>query len=108
MMLVRFFGFIILVVLSVFVHAQEIEEDIVYLENGEIYRGTITETGDTSVIRLKTRAANELIFKSENIQKIKSEQVSQEVYQNREVEKDLYNQKGYTLGIDFAGAIKVQ
>jgi len=100
-MLLRLFGFIILVSLSAFIHAQEIEEDIVYLENGEIYRGTIMEPGDTSVIRLKTRAANELIFESENIKKIKSEQVSQEVYQNQEIEKDMYTQKGYALGIDF-------
>ena len=85
-------------------HSQTIEEDVIQLKNGEIYRGTLMETRDTTQVRLKTRAGNELLFPKAEIESIKQHEVSDNLYMTEESLKH-FRKSGYTVLGNFGGMV---
>ncbi len=80
---------------------QTVQEKVLHLEKGEIYRGMIIPNGDTATIRLKTRSANERIFKKENVDRTKIREVKASYYQQKGVLSEaLAIKKGYSLFTD--------
>jgi len=72
-MLQKYLMMVLLLMVFFTGYSQDKMEDVVYLKNGSIIRGTIIEQVPNQSIKLKTNDRNVFVFKFEEIEKIAKE-----------------------------------
>ncbi len=87
---------IALLTLSFLTNAQTIQETVITLKDGSVIKGIKMETNDTATLRLKTRAANELVFQKTEIKNIRHQKVSKSLYHTEEAQTH-YKKTGYAF-----------
>jgi hypothetical protein len=78
--------FVVTIILSSLSIAQEVYQDVVYLKNGGIMRGTIIELIPEQSVKIKTSDGNVYVYAMSEIEKINKENVSKLI--DLEVEKN--------------------
>jgi hypothetical protein len=75
--LILFVTFIIIIsTIPAAAQKKDKSEDVVYLKNGSIIRGTIVENQPGVLLRIRTEGKSEWVFKYEEIEKITKEEIS--------------------------------
>lgn len=86
--------------------AQNLEE-VVYLKNGSVIRGTIVEQVPNESVKIQTRDGNLFVYRMDEIQKISKEQAGNSYSRNRSQSSTLELQRGYFGMINFGYEIGV-
>lgn len=92
----RILGIVCILLFPMCLLSQDLEETKLYLKSGEIYRGILMNHNDTSEIRLKTRAANELIFQKAKVDSMTQTKVPKDLYLIESKQRH-YKENGYSF-----------
>ena len=100
---------IILLFLQMFAFSQTNYIDILYLKNGSIIRGTITELSVNSQVKIKTTDGSLFVYKWEDVEKIEKEEAPKTSPQEKNIGGISYKKSGFLLCLLLAeySAIKV-
>lgn len=91
----KIFTLILFVTMGIFAFAQQNYQDVVYLKNGSIIRGTIIEQVPNKSIKIETADRNVMVYQMEDIEKISKEAIQS----NDNSSKNSSQKKSGYLGI---------
>jgi hypothetical protein len=73
--ILKYFTYLFILFFSGLAHGQSKKQDVIYLKNGGIFRGVITNLKTDSLLKIKLQSGNELLVPSVDIDKIKREKI---------------------------------